>query len=78
MKVTVLWHHAALATFYRLFMHSATLVDRAVLRLAERGEGDLRRVAPYHRLAAGFHDVILVIDAGTLAINVLHIYRARR
>ena len=44
----------------------------------ERAELDVRAEELLSGRVVGVRDVILVIDAGTLAINVLHIYRARR
>ena len=77
MTVPILWDPAALSVFYRLPPIIAAMVDRAILTLAERGEGHLEWVAPYHRLRAGKHDVVLVIDEHALSITVLQIYRAR-
>lgn len=77
MTVAVLWDPAALYVFYRLPPAIAAIVDHAVIALAERGEGQLEWVAPYHRLRAGKHDVALAIDEHSLTITVLHIYRAR-
>lgn len=77
MSATVLWDPAALFVFYRLPRTDIERADRAVLALAERGEGHLEWVAPYHRLRAGKYDVVLSIDARTLSITVLHIFRAR-
>jgi hypothetical protein len=53
------------------------MVDRAVIRPAETGEGHLERVPPHHRLRAGFYDVVLNIDYDNQTITVLWIYRAR-
>ncbi len=63
--------------FYELPPHTAMVVDRAVIRLAERGEGDLRWVAPYHRLRAGLHDLALRRAPQERTIHVLYLYRAR-
>jgi len=71
------WSPAALFTFYRLPLHSAAIIDRAVIRLVESGEGHLEWVAPYHRLRAGKYEVALSIDREALTVSVLHIYRAR-
>ena len=76
-SVTVLWSPAALFVLYRLSRSAAETVDGAVLLLAHRGEGHLEWVAPYHRLRAGKHDVMLAIDPDALAITVLSIFRAR-
>ncbi len=77
MRVTVLWDPAALFTFNRLPRFVAERVDRTLIAFVERGEGELEWVAPYHRLRAGKHDLVLVIDAPTLSIAVLHIFRTR-
>jgi hypothetical protein len=53
------------------------ILDRAVLRFAERGEGEVEWVAPFHRLRAGVHDVSLVIDAAQCSVTVIRFYRAR-
>jgi hypothetical protein len=75
---SIVWGPAALFVFYSLPMHSATLVDRAVIRLAQTGEGHLEWDPPYHRLRAGVHDVVLAIDLDAKTVTVLRIYRARR
>ncbi len=72
------WAPAALFVFHELPIHSATIVDRAVIRLAYTGEGDLEWDPPYHRLRAGVHDVMLGIDLDARTVTVLRIYRARR
>lgn len=77
MKFEVLWAPAALYRFYRLPIHSAALVDRAVIRFAERGEGQLDWDPPYHLLRAGFFDIVLAIDRADRTVTVLRIYRAR-
>lgn len=77
MKLTVRWDPAALYAFHRLPIHSATLVDRTVLRFAQSGEGYLEWVAPYYRLRAGFFDLILVLDIAARSVTVLRIYRSR-
>ncbi len=73
----VIWDWPALHAFYRLPPHTAYIVDRAVLRFAERGEGDLEHEPPHHRLRAGLHDAILAIDPKAGSICVLRIYRTR-
>ena len=77
MRLAVAWDPAALWVFHQLPMHSATRIDRAVIRLAETGEGRLEWVAPYYRLGAGSFDVALTIDREALVLAVLRIYRAR-
>ena len=74
----ILWTPAALFVFYDLPMHSATIVDRAVIRLAQTGEGHLERDPPHHRLRAGVHDVMVGIDLEAETVTVLRLYRARR
>ncbi len=71
MTYGVVWSPAALRKFYELPLHTAMIVDRAVIRLAERGEGELRWVAPYHRLLAGLHEVALRPDAEERTLHVL-------
>mgnify|MGYP000988797493 CR=1 FL=1 len=77
MRFTILWDPAALFVFYRLPIHSATLVDRSVIRFAETGQGTLEWVAPYYRLRAGSFDLVLAIDREGERLTVLRIYRAR-
>jgi hypothetical protein len=72
----IVWGPAALHVFYRLPIHSATMVDRAVIRLAEHGEGHLEWVAPYHRLRVGLFDVYLAIAPEARRVTVLRILRA--
>jgi hypothetical protein len=77
MKFAILWHQAALFAFYRLPLHTATLVDRATVLFAETGEGRLEWVAPYHRLRAGKHELVIAIDREKRVFTVLGIYRSR-
>lgn len=77
MSFTIVWHKPALVTLHRLPMHSAFMVDRAVIRFAETGAGHLEWDPPYHRLRAGLHDAVLVIDRERRALTVLRIYRMR-
>jgi hypothetical protein len=58
-------------------MHSAALVDRAVIRFADSGEGQLDWDPPYHLLRAGFYDLVLVMNRANSSVTVLRIYRAR-
>ena len=76
MSFEILWHYPALRTFHNLPMHSAVMVDRAVIRFAERGEGRVESEPPYLRLRTGFHDVILSVDREARTLTVLRIYRA--
>ncbi|WP_438021696.1 hypothetical protein [Sorangium sp. So ce233] len=77
MSFRVVWNFPALVTFYSLPMHSAFMIDRAVVRFAETGEGELAWEAPHHLLSAGFHDAVLAIDREARTITVLRIYRVR-
>lgn len=77
MSFRVAWAPAALWTFYRLPIHSATVIDRAVICFAETGDGEIQWVAPYHRLRAGVHDVALSIDREARQLTVLYLHRAR-
>jgi hypothetical protein len=78
MRTDILWDRPALFVFHRLPRSEAEDVDRAVIALAERGEGRLEWAAPYHRLRAGKYELALVIDARVPSITVLHIFRTRR
>lgn len=77
MSLEIAWHVPALRTLRELPMHSAMVVDRAVIRFAETGEGHLEWDPPHHRLRAGVHDVLLAIDRMARAMTVLRIYRMR-
>lgn len=78
MKLRIVWNFPALVTFNALHIHEATELDRAVIRFAETGEGQLTWVAPHHRLRAGGFDAILSIQRDARVVTVLRIYRARR
>jgi hypothetical protein len=73
----IVWNYPALAVFYDLRIHEATAVDRAVIRFAETGKGQLYRVGPHFRLRAGTFDAVLRIDTQERVLHVLRIYRAR-
>lgn len=75
MTYSIVWTPPALWVPYRLPMHSAMLVDRAVIRFAEAGEGDIAWEPPYHHLRAGMYDLLLAIDRMERRLTVLHIYR---
>jgi hypothetical protein len=77
MSFAVIWNFPALATFYRLPMHAAVMIDRAVIRFAATGEGQIEWVAPHFRLRAGFYDAVLAIDREARTLTVLRIYRSR-
>ena len=78
MTFRILWNFPAVATFQKLPMHSAFLIDRAVIRFAETCQGEVTKALPYYRLRAGFYDAVLAIDRETRTITVLRIYRGRR
>lgn len=71
------WDYPALVAFYRLRMHEAMAVDRAVIRFSETGEGRLEHEPPYYWLRIGTHDALLAIDHDTRTVTVLRIFRAR-
>jgi hypothetical protein len=71
------WDFPALVTFYDLRIPDAAALDRAVIRFAETGEGDLEHEPPYYRLRTGTHDALLVIDHAARMVTVLRILRAR-
>ena len=69
------WGFPALRVFYDLAPADAARVDRAVIRFAETGEGEVVHVPPYWRLHTGRFRVLFTVTPGT--VNVLFIYRAR-
>ena len=73
MTYAIVWSHAALRTFFSLAPHTAMIVDRAVLRFAQAGEGDLRHEAPYHHLRAGKYDLLLAVVPAERRLTVLPI-----
>ena len=77
MRLRIAWGHPAFATFYTLHLKQAEAVDRAVIRFAETGEGNLEREPPYYRLRTGTHDALLAIDYEARMMTVLRILRAR-
>lgn len=77
MSYLIAWSHAALWVFYQLPLHSATLVDRAMIRFAERGEGEIVWEAPYHHLRAGRFILVLSVDRAERRITVVNVYRVR-
>lgn len=77
MNVEIVWHPAALATLYRIHWKTAGIIDAGIIGLAERGEGVLERVPPYHHLRVGAHIVRLVIEREPLRMTIIGIYRAR-
>jgi len=77
MRLRIAWNYPALITLYDLHMHSAMLVDRAVIRFAETGEGDVERMPPGYRLRVGVYRVRFVVDREAGTMNVLFLYRVR-
>lgn len=77
MSYRIIWNFPAIRVFYSIPIHSATILDRAVIRFAEFGEGELEWDPPHHRLRAGVHDAILAIDPTAGTITVLRVYRMR-
>jgi hypothetical protein len=76
-RFVVTWDWRALTTFYKLPLHTATMVDHAVIRFAEHGEGQVDWDPPYYLLVAGFYDVVINVDREQRTMAVLRIYRAR-
>jgi hypothetical protein len=74
----IIWNYPALRVFYNLPRHSATLLDRTVIRFAERGEGEIEWDPPHYRLRAGIHDAMLAIDEAARIVYVVRVYRAAR
>jgi hypothetical protein len=77
MKLRHGWDFPALVTFYELLPREAALVDRAVIRFAETGEGELAWIPPYHRLRVGPFDLALSIDHAARVVTVIRIFRTR-
>ncbi len=75
MRLRIAWNYPALIALYDLPMHSAMLVDRAVIRFAETGQGAVERIPPYFRLRAGVYGVRFTVDRETRTMNVLFLYR---
>lgn len=77
MKLRIAWNYPALFIFNDLPMHTAMLVDRAVIRFAETGEGEIERIPPHYRLRIGAYRVRFAVDHDTGTMNVLYLYRVR-
>ncbi len=73
----VVWSFPAHHAFYRLSMHSATIVDRAVTRFVERGEGEVLDETPYLHVRAGLYNVMLIVTPSARTVTVVYIYRVR-
>jgi hypothetical protein len=76
MSYRIIWDPAALTVFYRLSMHSATMLDRAVITFVEKGRGEIFFEAPYHHLRAGFYTAMLAIDHAGEQVSVIRVYRS--
>jgi predicted metalloprotease len=73
------WAFAARAQLLEIPWHDAERVDAAVLRFAERGEGDRRHIRgdPFGLwLRVAGYVVRLELDPGRRLIRVLHFFRA--
>lgn len=75
MKLRIAWSYPALIALYDLHLHAAMLVDRAVIRFAETGEGEVDRIPPYYRLRIGMYRVRFAVDPEARSMNVLYLYR---
>ena len=75
MRLRIAWNYPALIALYELRMHSAMLVDRAVIRFAETGEGDVRKIPPYYQLRVGAFRVFFAVDREARTMNVLFLHR---
>ena len=76
MRLRIAWNYPALIALHDLPMHSAMLVDRAVILFAETGEGHVERIPPHYRLRAGAYRVRFTVDREASTMNVLFLYRA--
>ena len=75
MKLGIAWDYPALTAFYALHPYEAMVVDRAVIRFAEHGEGHVERVPPYFRLHAGRYRIRFAVDVEAGRMTVLYVYR---
>lgn len=75
-RLTIAWSVRALWVFYRLPIHTATAIDRAVIHFANTSEGKVEWIAPYHTLLIGAYRVPFVIDFQERILTVVRIYRA--
>jgi hypothetical protein len=75
MSLQIAWHPAALRVLLELPMHSAMIVDRAVIRFAETGAGQVEWEPPYYHLRAGLHVALFTVDRHVRQMTVLRIYR---
>jgi hypothetical protein len=74
-RLEIEWSVQALWTFYRLPMHAATSIDRAVIHFANTSEGNVEWVPPYHALRVGSYRIPFVINHETRMLTVMRIYR---
>jgi hypothetical protein len=77
MKLAIVGNYPALARFYDLGVAEATAVDRAVIRFAETGRGNIARDGPYGILLVGAFRVRFTVIRESRTLNVLYIYYAR-
>ncbi len=75
MSLRIAWNYPALITLYDLRVHSAMLVDRAVIRFAATGEGDVRKIPLYYQLRVGVFRVLFAVDREAGTMNVLFLHR---
>lgn len=73
----IAWNPAALWGLFRMRFRAALALDRAVIRFAERGVGELESEPPYHRLRTGHYDALMAIDPKAQRVTVLRIFQAR-
>lgn len=74
MSLRIAWNYPALITLYDLRVHSAMLVDRAVIRFAATGEGDVE-IPLYYQLRVGVFRVLFAVDREAGTMNVLFLHR---
>lgn len=75
-SLTIGWAARALWVFYRLPIHTATAIDRAVIHFANTSEGTVEWTPPYHALRVGAYRVPFVIDFDARTLTVIRIYRS--
>ena len=78
MTYEIKWGPAALHVLRELPLHTAMLVDRAVLRFVEHGEGEIVDGGPYVYLRAGRHEAVLVVVPAEERVTVLHVLAYRK
>jgi hypothetical protein len=75
MRLRIAWDYPALVAFHTLHPHHAMLVDRAIIRFAETGQGQVEWLPPYYRLHVGAFRVRFGVDRESRTMNVLYLYR---